>query len=242
MRVSDKAIVLQSIKLGDQKVILKLYSQHNGFLSVTTSVGKRETAKIKSSSILPLTLLDVEMVIKQNKEIHQLNEASCYYVYNTIHDSLSKLSIAQFLNEVLIKSIKEQGPNPHLFKYIETCMKFLNDSTDEFINLHIYFLIELTKYLGFEPQDNHNQQNPFFDCREGRFSSMSLSFPLGLDKEQSLFFANFLKMNSLKVKFSNIQRQLLLEILLAYYRLHIPGFNEVRSLEVLKEIFSSPKA
>ncbi len=236
MRVSDKAIVLQSIKHGDKKFILKLYSKHNGLLSVATSIGKKESAKIKSSSILPLTLLDVEMVIKQNKEIHLLTEASCYYVYDSIHDSLSKLSIAQFLNELLIKSIKEQGSNSYLFNFIETCMKFLNDSTEEFINLHIYFLMELTKYLGFEPQDNFNQQNLFFDCREGRFSTMSLSYPLGLDKEQSLFFAEFLKINSLKVKLTNQQRQSLLEILLAYYRLHIPGFNEIRSLEVLKEV------
>ena len=34
------------------------------------------------------------------------------------------------------------------------------------------------------------------------------------------------------------QKQQLLEILLAYYRLHIPGFNDIKSLEVLKEVLA----
>ena len=101
MRVSDKAIVLQSIKHGDKKQILKLYTQHNGLISVAANASKSANAKIKSSSILPLTLVDVELVIKQNKEIHQLTEASCYYVFTHISTSLSKLTIAQFLNEIL---------------------------------------------------------------------------------------------------------------------------------------------
>ena len=115
-------------------------------------------------------------------------------------------------------------------------MKFLNDSEEDFVNLHLYFMMELTKYLGFEPQNNFSVQESFFDCRNGNYTSMSLAFPLGLGKEDSILFSEFLKINSLKTKLSNVQRRTLLDILLAYYRLHIPGFNEIRSLEVLKEV------
>lgn len=238
MRVSDKAIVLQAIKHGDNKFILKLYTSHNGLLTVAASVGKAASSKIKSSSILALSLVDIELVLKQNKEVHQLTEASCYCIHTNISGSISKLSIAQFLNEVLIKSVKEQGPNAHLFEFIETCLKFLNDMESGFENLHLYFLIELTKYLGFEPQDNFSAHYPFFDCREGRFTALSMALPLGLNKDDSLLFSEFLKINSLKEKISGAQRQVLLEALLAYYRLHVPGFNEVRSLEVLKEVIA----
>jgi hypothetical protein len=65
-----------------------------------------------------------------------------------------------------------------------------------------------------------------------------LSLPLGLSKEDSFLFSEFLKINSLKTNLSNFQRQQLLEILLAYYRLHIPGFNDIKSLEVLKEVLA----
>jgi len=237
MRVSDKAIVLQAIKHGDKKYILKLYTRNHGMITVATHVGKTNTSKIKSSTILPLSLMDVELIMKQNKEVQQLSEATCYYVSAGVTNSLTKLSIAQFLNEVLIKTLKEQSSNSHLYEFIETCLKFLND-TDECINLHLYFLSEFTKYLGFEPQNNFTTHTPYFDCREGRFSSVGLTMPLGLNKEDSFLFSEFLKINSLRTNISNKQRQILLEILLAYYKLHVPGFNEVKSLEVLREVIS----
>lgn len=178
------------------------------------------------------------MIIKQNKEIHQLTEARCYSVHANISTSLSKLTIAQFINEILIKTLKEQSPNKYLFEFIETCLKFLNNTEAEYVNLHLYFLSELTKYLGFEPQNNFSPALPFFDCREGCFSNLSLTFPLGLSKDDSILFSEFLKINSLKTNISHAQRQNLLEILIVYYKLHIPGFNEVRSLEVLKEVLA----
>lgn len=238
MRVSDKAIVLQAIKHGDKKFIVKLYTLHHGTITVSTHVSKSSTAKIKASSILPLSLMDVELIIKQNKEVHQLTEASSYYITTTISNSLTKLTIAQFLNEILVKTLKEQGANPHLYEFIETCLKFLNDTDDDCVNLHLYFLTEFTRYLGFEPQNNFSGTLSYFDCREGRFTSVGLAMPLGLNQQDSLLFSEFLKINSLKTKISNAQRQILLEILLAYYKLHIPGFNEVRSLEVLREVIA----
>lgn len=238
MRVADKAIILQSIRHGDNKHILKLYTKHNGLITAVATVGRSASSKVKPGSILPLNLVDLQLILKQNKEIHQLTEASCYAVHTEISGSLSRLSIAQFLNEVLVRTLKEQAPNTHLFEFIETCFRFLNDSESGYGNLHLYFLAELTKYLGHEPQNNYSFDNPFFDCREGRFTSLSLAMPLGLDRESSLLFSQFLKINALKEPISTGQRDVLLEALLAYYRLHVPGFNEVRSLEVLREVVS----
>ena len=238
MRVTDKAIILQSIKYGDKKFILKLYTRQNGLLTVAAATGRAAASRVKPGSILPLSLVDVELVLKQNKEVHQLTEASCYAILARIPQSLSKLTIAQFLNEILIKSLKEQSSNLHLFELIETCFHYLNDVDSGYENLHLYFLSELTKYLGFEPQNNYNVRHPFFDCREGQFSSQALALPLGLNKEDSLLFSEFLKINSLKEKISNSQRQSLLDMLLAYYRLHVPGFNEIKSLEVLREVIA----
>lgn len=235
MRVSDKAIVLQSIKYGDKKIILKLFSRHNGLLTTAVVVGNSPSSKIKPGTVFPLNMLDVQLIKKQNNDVHRLTEASCYYISASVPGSISKLSIAQFLNEILIKSLKEQAPNPHLFDFIEGCLKFLNESGNDHINLHVYFLMEFTKYLGIEPHNNYSPGS-FFDCREGRFTPVNLSFPLGLTHEDSLLFSEALRVNCLTEKLSNEQRQKLLEILLAYYQMHIPGFSRLKSLEVLREV------
>jgi len=238
MRISDQAIVLQAIKHGDKKSIVKLYTKHHGSISVVAYVSKAPSSKVKSSTLLPLSLIDVALVLKENKDLHPLNETSCYFVNNGISNNFEKLAIAQFMNEVLLKTLKEQSANEHLFEFIETCIKYLNDSESDFLNLHVYFLIEFSKYLGFEPQNNLTATQCYFDCREGRFTSHSLAMPLGLNKEDSKLFAEFLKTNSLKTKLSYLQRQSLLDILLAYYKLHVPAFQDLRSLEVLREIFA----
>jgi recombinational DNA repair protein (RecF pathway) len=72
MRVSDQAIVLQTIKRGDNKFILKLFTRSNGLITVAAVVGKSPTSKIKSSHVMPLGLINVEFILKQNKEIQQL--------------------------------------------------------------------------------------------------------------------------------------------------------------------------
>lgn len=235
MRVSEKAIILQNIRHADKKHILKIFSKQHGTLTVAARVGGA-SSKVKSGALLALNLVEIELSLKQNKEIHVVSGISCYYVQSTISASIYKLTIAQFLNEVLLKCLKEQGPNLHLYEFIETCIKFLNESDEEYINLHLYFLHELTKYLGFEPQNNFHSQKPFFDCREGKFTDLSLSMPLGLGREDSLLFSEFMSVNKLKANLSNLQRQQLLEIYLAYYKLHIPGFNDLKSLEVLREV------
>lgn len=236
MRVSDKAIVLQSIRHGDKKFILKLYSKQQGLLTTIASVGNSSKSKIKPSAILPLTLVDIELISKQNKDMHLLTEMSCYKVLTNINTSFSKLSIAQFLNEILIKSLKEQSGNEHLYGFIESCLILLNDLESNFANLHLYFLIELTKYLGFEPQNNYSTQSPFFDCRAGCFSSAYLIAPFGLNKDDSKHFSEFLKSNAMLISLTNAQRQMLLNVLVDYYKLHLPEFNDVKSLEVLREI------
>ena len=68
---------------------------------------------IRSSNIFSLSLINVELILKQNKDVHQVTEISSYYILSNISNSLSKLSIAQFLNEILIKSIKEHCSNSH---------------------------------------------------------------------------------------------------------------------------------
>jgi len=126
--------------------------------------------------------------------------------------------------------------NPQLFEFVETTVKFIAHRSSEHENIHVYFLFELAKYLGISPQKNFSENCPFFDMCEGRFTEMALPFPLGLDKEDSAFFSAELIANAVSRQNSNSARKKLLGILLMYYRLHIPGFNELKSLDVVREI------
>lgn len=238
MRVSDKAIVLQTIKHGDKKHIVKLFTLQHGLLSVVAIASKAPAGKVRSAALMPLSLINCVYTLKENRELHQLTESSFYFAGKGFSHSISKLSIAQFINELLVLCFKEHTANPALFALTETCIKYLHEAEHEYLNLHLYFMLELSKYLGFEPHNNFSEHLLYFDCREGSFGPSALAFPIGLTATDSAFFSRCLSDNLLSTHYTLAQRKLLLDILLAYFRLHLPGFNTVKSLEVLQTILT----
>lgn len=236
MRISDKAIVLQAIRYGDRKYILKLYTRDHGLLSVSAITGSSSKSKLKPAMILPLSLLEIELIIKQNKDVQQLNEASCYYISENIPGNMSKLGIAQFVNEIIIKTCKEHSANHSLFDFIESFLKYLNECEENYSGLHLYFLMEMSRYLGIEPHNNYSESESYFDVREGKFSSMHLVFPMGLDSSDSSLLSKVLETDLSKERLNKEERNQLLEILLAYFQMHIPGFSTPKSHTILKEV------
>jgi hypothetical protein len=51
-----------------------------------------------------------------------------------------------------------------------------------------------------------------------------------------LFASSYDKVNNIPL--SGVQRNAVLEDLLLYYHVHLPGLNRIKSLGVLKEVFS----
>jgi DNA repair protein RecO (recombination protein O) len=237
MRVSDKAVILRSVSHGDSKKILKLYTQTHGTLSAVARVGRSNTSQVRSSTIMPLHFIEGIFSMKQNRELHQLTEASCYLSFPAIHVSPAKLSLAQFMNEVLLKTLQDHPANPELFSFVEATLRSLNDSESGYLQSHLFFMRELCSYAGFEPQNNRDRDNIYFDCREGRFGMIDIPFPMGLNENESKLFSEFLKAGPDQV-YSLSERRQLLDILMAYYAMHLPGFSGLRSLDVLRELIA----
>jgi DNA repair protein RecO (recombination protein O) len=238
MLVKTEGIILQNIKYGDKKLILKVFTRHQGLITLNAIASKSPTAKIKMASTLPLQFVELSFNLKANKDIQQLNEINLLYVCDDISKNFNKLTTAQFLNEVLIKCIKEQHPNEELFNFIVSSYRWFNESKEDYNNFHICFLFELSKYLGFEPHNNFDAHNNYFDTREGKYTSAQLSFPLGFDKAQSHTFLKVFDANLLGKSLGRAERNELLECLLAYYKMHVAGFNELKSYVILKEMFN----
>src|ERR1700752_1489138 len=111
MLCSTKGIVLQNVKYADKKIISKIYTNEFGIISVNAFISKSSKSKISNSLIQPLSLVEIEISFKENHDIHILKEIRLVHQYQNLHENFHKLCIAQFMNEVLIKCLKEQAPN-----------------------------------------------------------------------------------------------------------------------------------
>lgn len=233
---TTQGIVLHNVRYADKKLISKVYTRDFGLLTLNVNVGSTAKSKIRPGVIQPLSQLELVLSIKENKEVQQLVEARCLYIYSQLHVQFSKSSIAQFINEVLYKCLKEQIRNEDLFQLIIKTYQWLDVNEGHYYDLHVYFLFELTKHLGFYPSNNFTGYEKYFDTREGRFHAFSQSFPLGFDEVQSGLFSQLFNYSLGNQKqFSKYERQVLLDCLMAYYQVQVPGLSEFKSHQVIRE-------
>ena len=237
MQVKTKAIVISSLKFQEKSLIVKCFTQSCGLKSYfvrSAFSGRKSNQKI--AYFQPLSILEIEAVHKNKGTLENFKEIKISTPFQTIHTNIYKSTMVLFISEVLYHSIHEEEKNELLFDFLETALLWL-DNHDEITNFHLILLLEATKYLGFYP-DVSDIDQPFFEMREGQFTPF-----IGVDsltEHQTGLLKKLvnLKFDSQEKVFHVIERQLLLKFLMDYYRLHLDGFKNPKSLEILREVFS----
>ncbi|PIB38373.1 DNA repair protein RecO [Maribacter sp. 4G9] len=239
MQVTTKAIVLTSIKYGDTSLIVRIYTESDGLKSyLLRGILASKKGKVKKALFHPLSQLEIVANHRNKGSLESIKEAKIHYHYQNVHNNMVKNAMALFLAEMLANSIHEEESNKELFRFLEASLQWMDIHT-EISNFHLYFLLLLTKYLGFYP-DLEKVDAPYFDLLEGEFISTTSLNPM-LHGENISYFKSFLGINfdaisTIKMRKKN--RQELLQSLVLYYELHLQGFRRPKSLAVLNEVFS----
>ncbi len=239
MIVSTHAIVISKLRYRDHDLIVKCYTQQYGVLSfLLRGVLKSKKGLAKTAYFQLLTQLQLVIVYSPNRSLHSIKEAKLNHLYSSLHSNVLKSAIVMFLAEVLSSILKEEEENSTLFSYIETTLLWLDTHT-ECSNFHLLFLLNLTKYLGFYPE-NTTADVPFFNLQDGKFQSK----PMGLytisgdnfNLLKQLLDTKFDELSQLKI--NSKQRQAFLNMMLQYYELHLGDFKKPKSLHILNQVFS----
>jgi DNA repair protein RecO (recombination protein O) len=205
------------------------------------TAGRLPKSKIKAALLQPLTQLELETTQRVNRQFAKIQDIRCSYHYTDLHLNIYKSTISVFLNEVLYQSVKEEESNENLFHFISAAFQWLDHSRESISNFHLYFLIELSKHLGFYPQNNYTNEHPYFDLYEGAFVERAPMHANYLSPESSQLLSDLLMVDLRNIRYYNIskaERDDILQSLLLFYRLHVAGMHEIRSLAVLRETFA----
>ncbi len=233
-----RAIVIKAIKYGDNSLIVKLLTEQNGLQSFMIKGAFNKNAKIRAALFQPLTLLDI-VCAKSRGELGYLKEASIEYAYKNIPININKNAIVLFVSELLSKTIQESDTDLELFDFIHHSLMYLDETNDNSADFPLKFAVKLTDYLGFLPNITSYQQGYVFDLEEGCFRHDGTNNIYVIDQHQSAsIFA--LCSHSIFDDYSlniNLQeRRQLIETVIAYYKLHVSGFNELNSADVLRTV------
>ena len=236
MLAKTKAIVLRNTNYRENSVICKMYTREHGMRTYILQSIRKGKAAIKPSMIQPLSLIQMVAYEKPNAGINRIKELKNVPLLLEIHDDIVKKSIALFLVEILNQCITEEQCEEELFDFIETKILTL-ESSDTPKYFPISFLLELTHYLGVEPQGIHSASTPYFSIDEGIFVA-----ELGLNTlslELSIALSGFT--NSENTSLPNMSASLrrdLLDSVIKYYQFHITKNKRIKSVEILSELLS----
>ncbi len=247
MNITTRGIVFNKVKYGESSLVVKIFTEELGLQSYMVKGVTGKNARLKPSLFQPLTLLEMVVYHKGTHGLQLVREARISQPWQHIPFSPEKQSILMFLDEVLYKTVRHETPDKALFDWIFHTLVWFDLEEKHFLNFHLLFLMQLTRFLGFSPKRETAAKAapPFFDMQEGHFSAIHPGHPYFLEGEQAeIFFAlTQLGLDGLKTfHINNRLRRALLDALITYYQLHLPELGKIKSLEVLRVMSDTGKS
>jgi DNA repair protein RecO (recombination protein O) len=241
MLEKTRGIVLHQIKYTDSGIVTQIYTRKFGRQSfLIKGMRNRKTGK-HNILFQPLFILDLELYYKSMRDIQTLKEFSVSFTPYDIYSNIKKSCVAIFLGEVLTSVLKEETSHNELFDYIEESIEYFDKCKEGFANFHIAFLAGLSSFLGFEPGRRLEKEDVFFDMVNGIFVPIPPVHGNYATEEITNILADFFMASYdsiCNISLTGKMRNDILETLVRFYSLHLPGLKKMKSLEILKEVFS----
>ena len=230
MTLSTPGLVLHTTPYGESSVVAHIFTRLSGVRSYIIKGVRGTRSRVKQNMLQPLSSLDMIVYDNLRGDLNNVKELSLR------HPDLQSEPISNalrfFMTEVLYKTLSEAEPMPDLWDYVEQCSEL--ESTNP--ELPIRFLLTVAHHLGIEPFDNHNPHHPYFDLQEGRFVASPTDTTLS--PTLSLMLHTYLSNSGSQLPTFNLsERRSLIDALIAYYQLHLSGFRNFNSHEILHTIF-----
>ena len=240
MLEKTRCIVLRTVKYGDHSLIVDLLTREVGRLSVVWRMPKTGKGKTKRQIFQILNILDVYYESRSANSLPMVKEAHIVEPYSSIPFDSVKLSVSFFIAEFLCLSTRAEQSDYLLYDFIENSLKWYDTSVSAPANFHLMFMIKVSRFLGFYPNLEEFTEYSYFDLRAGQFTGEAPCHSDFLKPSETHDFINLMRMtpeNMHLFRLSHSERNRIINVMMQFYGFHIPGFKELKSLEVLREIF-----
>lgn len=257
------AIVLDITRHNDKLNVITLYTRSRGRLSFLSPAGAGKNGRLRQARLQPLAVIEADINFRNSSELQRLGSFSLHNVWRDLYFNPIKQLMTLFLSEFLNKLLRATMPDENLWDFIYKSLTLLDNMQTGIGNFHITFLSSLLPFVGIQP--DHTQYMPgfLFDMQSGTFRRDNLYFENSLLKnhvsesnsyipghtsdhsailtgEEARFAAtlcrlNFSNMRALRL--SGQQRVNILQRLLQYYSFHFPGSGNLKSLDIIHELF-----
>lgn len=244
MLVTSRAIVLHVTKYNDASVIVHALTEAEGSVSFLVRISRSPRAAVQHSLFRPLAILELTWDNHGQHDLRRPRSARTAIPLTSVPYDAHKSAMAFFLAEFLHHALRVETDAAPLFAYVANSLRWLDMSERDFANFHIVFLLRLARFLGVTPNLEGYALGCYFDLRTARFVVLRPDHtdylsPLDASRFKQIVRINYGTMHLFR--FSGAQRSELLEHIVTYYRLHLPAFPQLKSLDVLRELFDADR-
>ncbi len=221
MLSKTSGIVLGHIPFKENSIIVRIYTLEYGSRGFIQSSAKSSKKSNKMAYFLPLSLLDLVVYHKENRDLGRISEMKFSHSFQRIPFDTTRSAIAMFLSEVLSHALRQEPGNREKFHFISACIKELDSEECQLKNFPLFFLLQLSHLLGFGPSS-----------KEDFTEYLPAKTLVKEERVEELINGDF---DSIE---SGSERKELLDLLLGFYKLNLENFNEIKSLPILHEILA----
>ena len=241
MLMTTSALVLHTTRYGDSSLIVHLFTQQAGMVNgVIRRSATRRSKRGGAHLLQPMAWVDVVLDVRSSRSLAYMREVTSHKAYLHVPFDPLRTSVALFLAEFLNHVLSGENENRPLFSFLYEAMQWFDSQKRGIANFHLVFLFRLSLFLGIRPLTDDYQDGQYFDMQESRFVDVLPPHPNVLPAAETAQFHRLLRMRFETMHlfaFSSAERNRCVELLLRYYRLHVPTLPELKSLPILQELF-----
>lgn len=235
MLQKTEGIVLKTLKYSESSVITRIFTREYGEYSFIVPGVRGSRNKSKGNLFQPLQILELDLYYHPHKSLLKLKEYRPGHIYSHLYSDMIRQSIAVFALEVLSKCIHEHEVNEPMYDFFRAFLMGTDTAPENDSMSPQTFLLNISNILGFMPYiEVPFEDRPYFNLESGIFEKQPSHTQLSLDRHEALLMFEFL--DGRYAHFTKNDRIKVLDIFLTYFRIHIPNFRQITSLEILQQV------
>ena len=235
-----RGIVLHTLRYGDNSLIVYILTDVLGRQTYMVRGSASKGSRTRVAALFqPMFAVEFEGLENPRAQMHRMKDVQSALPLCSIPFDVRKSTISLFMAEVLYRLVREVEPNEELFDFLYDSVSQLDDMQQGVANFHLWFLVRLSRFLGFYPAGDYTS-GAWFDMQEGHFSASqplhaAVMHPAGAELLWHLMNCDAERLCDIRL--SRSDRTSFLDDVLSYFGYHLDAMHTIRSVDILREVF-----
>lgn len=225
--IRTEGIVLSERNAGESSKTLKVYTLKTGLVTIYAKGALKRSSKVTSSSQV---FFVNEYTISKTGVFYYIKSAKILSSNLHLRESLVKLSFANLVIEIYLKSNMEEIENKNAYLLLKKYLETLEDSTAKVRTMQL--LLKYISFIGFRPSMKGN----YFLVDGGGLSptkeNSSRNYELNTEEVE---FLNLLMYRDLEYEFEKKPFERKIFFIIIEYLKYCLDLRQINSLELIRE-------